>query len=469
MTNLNIDILYLIFEELRDDRKTLCSCLLVNKTWCTTIIPILWKNPWIIIKKKDRMLLLGVIILHLSNVSKSKIGEYKFLINFYKKPSFNYISYCRYLNLEEIQSIINNNIYDESKRLIVQNEIFNIFINENMNFTHLYICQNFGHQIHLNHGAERCFSGVEFLSCSTEINDNILNKLIETCKSIKELKLFIKKENNNYGIIKLIEVQKKLININLTRHTYDNESFCKVLENSLIKHANTIQYCKVTRQPSTKFLSSLENLKELELGCNIQAITSWNYLENISLPFLKVLRSSSVPIEVLTSLIKNTSGSLIIVKIDYISHNEISNKNLIQVIYQNCPNIKYLKLLVRNCNISELEKLLISCQYLNGLYILVSSIQDRVFCWNNLFNVLTKSSPSNLFKFKLHCNVPPKSEFLKLFFDNWEGRHPMFLQLISDIMFSDLMTIESYKEKGIIEKFDYGNWWNQKTEDFEWI
>ncbi|PKK60170.1 hypothetical protein RhiirC2_793724 [Rhizophagus irregularis] len=58
MSNLNNDILYLIFEELQDDDNTLYSCLLVNKTWCETTVPILWKDPWKRLKNgKERSLL----------------------------------------------------------------------------------------------------------------------------------------------------------------------------------------------------------------------------------------------------------------------------------------------------------------------------------------------------------------------------------------------------------------------------
>ncbi|CAB4439448.1 unnamed protein product [Rhizophagus irregularis] len=46
MSKLNRDVLYLIFKELHDDKYTLHSCLLVNKTWCEVAIPILWRNPW---------------------------------------------------------------------------------------------------------------------------------------------------------------------------------------------------------------------------------------------------------------------------------------------------------------------------------------------------------------------------------------------------------------------------------------
>jgi hypothetical protein len=42
MEKLNIDCLVLIFDKLRANRKSLYSCLLVNKEWCHLVVPILW-------------------------------------------------------------------------------------------------------------------------------------------------------------------------------------------------------------------------------------------------------------------------------------------------------------------------------------------------------------------------------------------------------------------------------------------
>ena len=102
---------------------------------------------------------------------------------------------------------------------------------------------------------------------------------------------------------------------------------------------------------------------------------------------------------------------------------------------------------------------------MNGLVIEV--IND--INWDNLFRILTKSSPTSLFKFKFFCTLgeAPKLESLKLFFDNWEGRHPMLLQILRitlvDTIYFDL--VEQYKTKGIVQKYD-----NQHNfEDFEWI
>ncbi|RIA95088.1 hypothetical protein C1645_817206 [Glomus cerebriforme] len=447
MTELNIDIFYLVFKELQNDEETLYSCLSVNKTLCEIIIPILWKDPWKFLKEGKEKLLLNVIISHLSNKQKDDLKDQgiDFLTNSsYQKPLFNYIGFCRYLNFDSINKIVNA-IHEKSKISIIKSKVIDLFINENTKFTHLYIPQRFDFQILLS---QRCFSNIEFLSCSAKINDIVLTGLTKICKSIKELELVITQSSNNYGIVRLIEAS---INIDfLTINSDYDESFCKILENSLIKHADTIQHFKITEPLATNVLSSFINLKILELSGKYYTET-WDCLKNLSLPFLQVLKARRIPINVLASLIENTNGNLIEIKIDYVSHDEINNKRIIQAIYQNCPYLEYLKLSLRNRNIIEFEKLLVNCKYLNEFLI------DRLtseFDWDNLFKVLTKSSPNRLFKFKFYSFILPSLDSLKLFFDNWEGKHPMLLQFSRMKKleeYSDL--IEEYKEKGIVKEW----------------
>jgi hypothetical protein len=383
MLKLNKDILYLIFEELQNDVKTLCSCIFVNKTWCEISIPILWRDPWKSIKRDKEKSLLNIIISHLSDDSRKLLTKKKLLKKSYRhqKPLFNYISFCRHLNLHVIQKMFFNN-YKKSRIPIIRNEIFNLLINENRKITHLYIPNKFEYQISLISGAKSCFSGIEFLRCNTSINDKALA-----------------------GI-------------------------------------------------------SFVNLKILELDNDYYRILTGNYLENLSLHFLQILKASRVPVNTLTNIIENTNGHLIEIKIEYISHDGINNKRIIQAIYQNCPNLKYLKLLFRNSNIIELENLLINCQQLEGLFVIGSTVD--VFDWDKLFETLTKSSPISLFKFKVYSYLPPKLESLKLFFDNWKNRNPMLLQVSRMKNTEDL--VEKYKAEGIIKKYKnclYGK-------DFEW-
>src|SRR5204862_1714539 len=103
MSKLNKDVLFLILVELQNDRKSLYSCLLVNRTWCETTVPILWKIPGQYYPTEKAMnILFNVIILHLSEESRNILknqGIDFFTTRKYQRPLFNYICYWRYLNL----------------------------------------------------------------------------------------------------------------------------------------------------------------------------------------------------------------------------------------------------------------------------------------------------------------------------------------------------------------------------------
>ncbi|GBB88545.1 hypothetical protein RclHR1_15090004 [Rhizophagus clarus] len=497
MLKLNVDILYLIFKELQYNKNAFLSCLIVNKTWCKMIVPILWKDPWKYMNKevywkhlkstKSKELLFNVIISHLLEESRNNLKNQgvNILTNVYQRPLFNYISFCKHLNLRILDEIITYNLDDNTIGFsTVRKEIINLFINENTRITHLIIPYQFDYQLHLIPGAKSCFSELEFFSCNMCINDDILFGLTEICQSIKELELFIEKDNN-YGIVKLVESSKKLFNVRLIINGHSKNdsslSFCKVLENSLIKHAITMQDFMITEEPTTKILSSFENLIRLELGY-ISNKSTWNCLENLSLPILQILKAKGVPIKVLTNIIKNTNGYLLEINIDEIFCNEIDNEKFIQIIYQKCLKLKYLKILVRSCNILEFEKLLINCQYLNGLYIIIKNDiwfddSDHTFNWNLLFEALIKSSPNSLFKFKFYFDEAPDLKSLELFLDNWKGKRSMLLQTIQKIELfcaefgiRHLDLIQEYKTKGIVKKYDHDDLNGDITfEDFEWI
>jgi hypothetical protein len=133
----------------------------------------------------------------------------------------------------------------------------------------------------------------------------------------------------------------------------------------------------ITKRPTTNILSSFINLKVLTLDGSSHDM-EWNCLKDLSLPFLQILKASRVPVNVLTDLIENTKGYLLKIKINYIRHGEIDNKRIIHAIYQNCPNLRYLKLLFRNFNILELENLLINCKYLDGLFLIFNNLSDGI-------------------------------------------------------------------------------------------
>src|SRR5215208_1504954 len=108
MPKLNKDILHLIFEKLQHDNDVLHSCLFVNTTSCETVARIIWRDPWNYLKKGKEKLLLNVIISHLSEETKNNLKgqNIRFLNDSYSRPLFNYIAFCKRLNLNEINRIV---------------------------------------------------------------------------------------------------------------------------------------------------------------------------------------------------------------------------------------------------------------------------------------------------------------------------------------------------------------------------
>src|ERR1043166_1805814 len=108
MSKLNKDILFLILKELKNDRKSIYSCLLVDRTWCEATVPILWKNPLKFCPTVFTMnMLFNVIILHLSKESMDILKNQKVsFTEIYQRPLFNYISFWKYLHLSLLEGMI---------------------------------------------------------------------------------------------------------------------------------------------------------------------------------------------------------------------------------------------------------------------------------------------------------------------------------------------------------------------------
>src|SRR5277367_70683 len=96
MTKLNKDILFLLFEELQNDSNSLFSCLMVNRLWCETVIPILWKNPWRY--NSNNSYLFATIAFYLPDDIKEFLTRPLPQIS-HQSLLFDYLSFCRSINI----------------------------------------------------------------------------------------------------------------------------------------------------------------------------------------------------------------------------------------------------------------------------------------------------------------------------------------------------------------------------------
>ncbi|PKK69206.1 hypothetical protein RhiirC2_781281 [Rhizophagus irregularis] len=109
------------------------------------------------------------------------------------------------------------------------------------------------------------------------------------------------------------------------------------------------------------------------------------------------------------------------------------------------------------------EKLLANSQHLDGLAI-VNEDNERGFNYKDVYEILTRSSPLNLSKFKVvfEERLMPNLKFLESFLNNWKNRQPILLQISlncinknqSDMKRLKLLILK-YKREGIIKKIDF--------------
>src|SRR3954447_4694822 len=124
MSKLNKDILLLIFEELQDDSVSLFSCLMVNRIWCETVIPVLWRNPWRYCINYHKSCLFGIFISCLPNDIKeflTSVGIQLPPIS-YQSRLFDYFSFCKSINVNVTNFIISTGAFSDYQQFLLQQE-----------------------------------------------------------------------------------------------------------------------------------------------------------------------------------------------------------------------------------------------------------------------------------------------------------------------------------------------------------
>src|SRR6266542_3992361 len=99
MSQLPADCINEIFEHLEKEKKTLHSCLLVNRLCCEISVRILWRNAW---NYSNRTY--NTLISCLPNESKEILYQNGIIISSTtsKPPMFNYASFCKVLSINRV-------------------------------------------------------------------------------------------------------------------------------------------------------------------------------------------------------------------------------------------------------------------------------------------------------------------------------------------------------------------------------
>ncbi|RGB24307.1 hypothetical protein C1646_773281 [Rhizophagus diaphanus] len=420
MSKLNGDVLYYIFQDLhylitansnneRNFKKSLHSCLFVNKHWGKIMIPILWSYPYKYAYNKKS--LLDIIISHLSDNSIKFLKDKNIIeANFQKqKLSFNYVRFCKYLkNIEEV--IPNKHSLKE--------EIYKLFISECSSLKCLS-SDMMSYSICEYPGSNFSLSNLYELYIRARYS-KFYHKLAQICSSIEKIHISIYEETS--GIAELIEMQKQIKYIFI-----DEYPECKKMNQALEKHVNSIVHLDLKINRSFQhdfFLPKLINLQYLRIDDTKRQLVRKHeiYLNYYNLQILDLLR---VSLDIAIDIIQNTNGSLWKIKIRLSNCDQAKEYN--QSIYKYCPNIKYVTVfLLREGTLEELEKIFVKCQHLVAIdidEIIRNEYHDK------FLDLLVELAPFTLYKIHIDFINLFNEESLKLFFTKWKNRckKPLYL------------------------------------------
>ena len=117
MPHLIEDCFRIIFTKFQHDRRSLYSCILVNRFWCRIAIPILWKDPN---SHNYNTSSYNTLIYFLPESSKQLLIDNNIILPstaFSNKPLFNYISFFSKISAGFIRQMIDSLIKkDESQK-----------------------------------------------------------------------------------------------------------------------------------------------------------------------------------------------------------------------------------------------------------------------------------------------------------------------------------------------------------------
>ncbi|GBC06700.1 hypothetical protein RclHR1_00070067 [Rhizophagus clarus] len=466
MTELNIDCLNLIFKELRTDRVSLYPCLLVNKTWCSLIVPILWeKHSWCLYHETSEKKLFNIIISSLPSTSKQILTDNNINLpsTIISKPlTFNYISFCKFFESETIDKIIRKLFNDKklkyNKRNLLEQEIYKLFVSECNNIKEL--------ELHTSRplpsfpGALTFFSNINKLTIKIDcIEPNTLHEMAKFCIYLNELTVHNCSQDNS-GLISLIDAQKNLKIVSLYPH--NKKKICEGLREAIGRKGGTINNLCLYSINIIPLISlySLERLLiynfEYYGGNSIEMKKFLQYLEVSKFPNLQFLNVLGLVChKELAMLIKNTEGNLLEISISSKRVKSVHVGIFIKSIADNCPKIKNLSFRITPEEFQLIKLILLNCRNLVKIKLDTLYYENDVIVGDELLDDLAKFSPKSLTKLTLSGNWKFSIEIFEKFLESCREHNLILFGITNKTHITEehKTIARKYVSEGVINEF----------------
>ncbi|CAG8635639.1 13802_t:CDS:1 [Funneliformis mosseae] len=467
------DCLNEIFEYLAEDKISLRSCLLVNRSWCEVAVRIFWRNIFSIqyyLHHREHIpfATLGTIIACLPSESKDLLYNINGIVvptPTLNPPIFNYLSFVKVLSICTIGQIIEDALKKQhisssqslyfSKYLMLQ-ELFKGFMSQISSLKSLdYVSRLDTQYMPFSYfpGAKDCLKDLSAFSCDSNIYPEFCFQMSQICYNIQSLTIEFKNSVSD-GLKDLITFQVDLKYLNLK--AFEDKDWREIIP-ALTKHHNNLTKLHINTDidsVSFSFIALFENLQELFI-CSDRYISDFDKLQHVTFQNLRVLKipNRQPKSEFFTKFLENNGQNLVELVLSDV------NKSVKLSISRFCPNLKNLFVLFGKDETNLLKAILDSCQALESI---------KMWCGHDFLNekefleVIASFSPKNFNELKLYNDTRELfREDMESFLLSWGNRIPhkplkLFvttLELNEEI----ITTIEKYRKLGVIRKFGFEN------------
>jgi hypothetical protein len=462
---------------------------MVNRLWCETVIPILWRNPWCYdgINYSNKNYLFIIISYYLYNDIKEFITNQKIQLSFAIQQSllFDYLSYCRSINVNTINSVISIGSSLTHNQFFMQQEFYYLFMKKCLELKY-FDMRSIGHQIFYFPEAKVHLESLCELKCDTFTDSSYFYGLSHSCQNIQSLIIINTNANYNHGIARLIEVQRNLKHFEWKDEIYEEyplEDSYKEIFFALEKKADSLNHLRISfgyvedyeNTLLQRLLPKLYKLRILIFDDYFLYFTE-KQLEQLKIQVyyeLEILIIECSSLNVISSMIENSGGRIkkILFKPYYtIDPDDPDNLNdnsfnFIRTTYKNCPLIEYLSIIFPPSkeHFAKFEKLLKICQNLKSLLLVIYSVnrrktdEKRMEYGKELLKILIRSAPTNFKEIRFYENFRFSLENLEEFLEKWRGRSALSI-FTSDSIYEGedyKKLINKYKIEGVIKDFEH--------------
>ncbi|GES99682.1 hypothetical protein GLOIN_2v1531010 [Rhizophagus clarus] len=465
MFQLPVDCLNDIIKYLENDKRTLYSCILVNRLWCEVSVRIFWRDI-----NNYSIKNFSTLINCLPDESKKILYDNKIIISTptTKFPTFNYASFCKVLSIGEVynkidrllsrqQTISSHDLRRYYLNIMVQ-EIFKMFMCQISSLEKLiFFAYNPTLTFPLYSGAKDCLRNLSKLSFNSSISTELFYQLSQFCYNIQSFTLGIEEIVTN-GIVDLISVQRNLKHfVMLLHHNLSINNLTNIIPLLTSKLSNTLIDLDISggsNHLSLLFIANFSNLKELNLAFDYdECFVNFEKLQYAFFPHLQVLKiTEKYPrVELLIKFLEINGKNLKEIRIGDFFGDSDNSLNL--AIAKFCPSLRKLSIGIRHNELETLKMIFGSCKSLESI---------KIWCGGDYLNekealeLVVKYSQNIhelIFNHLFDVRIKLLPEELESFFISWINRKPQKSISLVIVNFDSHSLDENHENMEIIKKY----------------